>query len=100
MRFLSRSVITCVLLLSAPRAGAFTASGQLEIHYINVQQGGSTLIIGPNGTTVLMEAGSDGKGTSEVVPLSLPTIPSGWETARSGPDEDGPTCMRSASWAM
>jgi alpha-D-xyloside xylohydrolase len=31
---------------------------QLEIHYINVHWGGSVLVKGPNGTTVLLEAGS------------------------------------------
>ncbi len=58
-----------VALASAPAtAWAFTPSGKLEIHYINVQQGGSTLVIGPDGTTVLMDAGNNGKGTSEIVP--------------------------------
>ena len=41
---------------------------QLEIHYINVNWGGSVLVKGPNGTTVLMEAGNTGKGTTRVVP--------------------------------
>src|SRR6266567_4107276 len=41
---------------------------QLEIHYINVGWGGSVLVKGPNGTTVLMEAGNTGKGTAYVVP--------------------------------
>ena len=40
----------------------------LEIHYINVAWGGSVLVIGPDGTTVLLEAGDTGKGTSYVVP--------------------------------
>jgi beta-lactamase superfamily II metal-dependent hydrolase len=40
----------------------------LEIHYINVQQGQSTLIIGPNGTTILYDGGYEAKGTTEVVP--------------------------------
>jgi beta-lactamase superfamily II metal-dependent hydrolase len=46
-------------------------SGQaqnLEIHYINVQQGQCTLIIGPDGTTILYDAGNQYKGTNEVVP--------------------------------
>lgn|GEM_PF-710084 len=43
-------------------------SQNLEIHYINVQQGQSTLIIGPNGTTILYDGGNEFKGTSEVVP--------------------------------
>ena len=60
--------IIAFALLSCAVLGQFAPSGLLEIHYINVQQGGSTLIIGPNGTTILMDAGNNGKGTSEVVP--------------------------------
>lgn len=41
---------------------------QLEIHYINVNWGGSVLVKGPNGTTVLLEAGNTGKGTGRVLP--------------------------------
>src|SRR6266545_7569267 len=41
---------------------------QLEIHYINVSWGGAVLVKGPDGTTVLMEAGNTGKGTAYVVP--------------------------------
>jgi beta-lactamase superfamily II metal-dependent hydrolase len=40
----------------------------LEIHYINVQQGQGVLIIGPNGTTILFDGGTEFKGTDEVVP--------------------------------
>jgi beta-lactamase superfamily II metal-dependent hydrolase len=40
----------------------------LEIHYINVQQGQSNLIIGPNGTVILFDGGNEFKGTNEVVP--------------------------------
>jgi beta-lactamase superfamily II metal-dependent hydrolase len=49
----------------------------LEIHYINVQQGQGILIIGPNGTTILFDGGYETKGTNEVVPylqgLGIPT---------------------------
>lgn len=41
-------------------------SGLLEIHQINVQQGGSTLIIGPDGTRVLMDGGNNGDGSTIV----------------------------------
>jgi beta-lactamase superfamily II metal-dependent hydrolase len=41
---------------------------QLEIHFINVGWGGSMFIKGPNGTTLLIEAGNTGKGTAKVVP--------------------------------
>src|SRR5437868_2692113 len=41
---------------------------QLEIHYINVGWGDSVFVKGPDGTTVLMEAGNTGLGTKYVVP--------------------------------
>src|SRR6266545_6349267 len=44
------------------------AAQQLEIHYIDVGWGGSVFLKGPDGTTVLMEAGNTGKGTQYVVP--------------------------------
>ncbi len=40
----------------------------LEIHYINVQQGGCTLIVGPDGTTILYDGGYEFKGTNEIIP--------------------------------
>ena len=61
---LTRSVILAfVLLIALP-----VAAQQLEIHYIDVGWGGSVFIKGPDGTTVLMEAGNTGKGTQYVVP--------------------------------
>jgi beta-lactamase superfamily II metal-dependent hydrolase len=48
--------------------GALGAQTPLQIHYINVEQGQSTLIIGPNGTTILFDGGMEFKGTNEVVP--------------------------------
>ena len=57
------------LALAAGILASGTALAQdLEIHNINVQQGTSILVIGPDGTTVLLDAGKNGKGTSEVVP--------------------------------
>ncbi len=40
----------------------------LEIHYINIQQGGCTLIIGPDGTTILYDGGNENKGNDELIP--------------------------------
>jgi len=60
-----------LLVLPAGQTLAHTPSGLLEIHYVNVQQGGSTLVIGPDGTTVLMDAGNNGKGIGEVVPYLM-----------------------------
>lgn len=50
------------LLFSAASAYAFTPSGLLEIHQINVQQGESALVVGPDGTTLLLDAGKNSKG--------------------------------------
>lgn len=46
----------------------FASAAELEIHSINVGWGSSVIVRGPDGTTVLLEAGRDGKGTGEVVP--------------------------------
>jgi len=40
----------------------------LEIHYVDVGWGGSVFVKGPDGTTVLLEAGNTGMGTQYVVP--------------------------------
>ncbi len=48
-------------------ATAVKPSGLLEIHYINVGQGGSTLIIGPNGTRILYDFGNV-SGNRDIVP--------------------------------
>src|SRR5436309_5354339 len=44
------------------------AAQNLDIHYIDVGWGGSVFIKGPDGTTVLLEAGNTGMGTQYVVP--------------------------------
>jgi len=54
-----------VFLLFLP---VFLVAQQLEIHYIDVGWGGSVFVKGPDGTTVLLEAGNTGKGTQYVVP--------------------------------
>ncbi len=56
-----------MLLIVFPHALRAQAQN-LEIHYINVQQGQCTLIIGPDGTTILYDGGNQYKGTNEVVP--------------------------------
>ncbi len=55
------------LLLLGPLAGAARAQN-LEIHYINVGWGGAVFVKGPNGKTLLLEAGHNGHGTAHVVP--------------------------------
>jgi beta-lactamase superfamily II metal-dependent hydrolase len=66
MRSMRRVGVT--LLLCWLLAVAQAAAQSLEIHYINVGWGSSVLVKGPDGTTVLMEAGNTGKGTAYVVP--------------------------------
>lgn len=55
------------LLLSESSAGLDCASECLEIHYINVGQGGCTLIVGPNGTRILYDFGKV-DGARHIVP--------------------------------
>ncbi|MBK7877052.1 MAG: hypothetical protein IPJ77_15115 [Planctomycetes bacterium] len=55
-------------LASALAVSVTSAAQQLEIHYVNVGWGGSVLVRGPDGTTVLLEAGDTGKGSAQVVP--------------------------------
>jgi beta-lactamase superfamily II metal-dependent hydrolase len=74
MRFV-RLITLLIVAVAATPAGF---AQQLEIHYINVGWGSSVLVIGPDGTSVLLEAGNTGKGTSEVVPYlqSIGLLPS------------------------
>ena len=71
-----------------------SAQNTLTIHQINVQQGDCTLIVGPDQTTFLIDAGNNGKGTAEVVPYLqsiLQPAPYALCKASSG----GRRCMRS-----
>ncbi len=69
MRQAAVVLAAAVLSLSSGRpAAALVPSGLLEIHVINVQQGASALVIGPDGTTVLLDAGRSGKGAARIVP--------------------------------
>ena len=64
-----RLVVSRVFLWAVLVVLPISASAQqLEIHYINVSWGGSVLVKGPDGTTVLLEAGNTGRGTGRVVP--------------------------------
>ncbi len=61
-----RAVLTSLGLLVL--GAASVAAQTLEIHHINVGWGSSVFLKGPNGTTVLLEAGDTGKGAARVVP--------------------------------
>jgi beta-lactamase superfamily II metal-dependent hydrolase len=56
-------VSLAVLFLAVP-----LCAQNLEIHYINVEWGGAVLVIGPDGTTVLLEGGETGMGTTYIAP--------------------------------
>lgn len=43
-------------------------AGELSVHFINVDQGDAALVIGPDGTRVLIDGGSPGEGSSAIVP--------------------------------
>ena len=47
---------------------AAVQAGPLVIHQINVQQGDCTLIVGQDGTTILIDGGKTTKGSGEIVP--------------------------------
>ncbi|MBI1746773.1 MAG: MBL fold metallo-hydrolase [Acidobacteria bacterium] len=67
----TRRAVLCIALLimfSSSLLYAFTPSGKLEIHYINVHWGTSILVIGPDGTTLLMDGGETGRGRTDVLP--------------------------------
>ncbi len=61
-------IIFAWLIATANLAIAFTPSGLLEIHYVNVGWGTSVLVIGPDGTRMLMDGGRDNMGVSRVIP--------------------------------
>src|SRR3954464_9248676 len=63
MRLFKSLLPVCLFLVAIP-----LAAQNLEIHYIDVGWGGSVLIKGPTGVTVLLEGGDTGKGTAYVVP--------------------------------
>src|SRR3954471_22021514 len=67
MRLFKYLLPGCLFLVVFPRA--LPLFGQtLEIHYIDVGWGGSVLVKGPTGITVLLEGGNTGMGTQYVVP--------------------------------
>jgi beta-lactamase superfamily II metal-dependent hydrolase len=75
--FFKLAIFALGSLLNVP-AQAFDPSGLLEIHYINVGWGTSVLVIGPDGTRMLMDGGRDNMGNSQVRPYmqSIGLLPS------------------------
>lgn len=56
------SLFTLALLAS------LSSAGELSIHYIDVGQGDAAVVVGPDGTSVLIDGGNAGKGSGDVVP--------------------------------
>lgn len=61
-------LMLAVSLFSCKSKGDVDIRKMMEIHVINVQQGDATLVIGPDGTTLLIDGGDTGKGNADVVP--------------------------------
>lgn len=61
-----RKVVAIALLVLS--WALLVSAGDLEIHTIDVGWGCSVLVIGPDGTTVLMDSGYNGKGEKFVKP--------------------------------
>ncbi len=64
MRRLAQILLAAIGLILLPSA----YPQQLQIHTIDVGQGASELVIGPDGTTVLIDAGTYSAGQSQVAP--------------------------------
>ncbi len=53
-------------------------SGPLaKVYFVDIGQGAGTLIVGPTGTSMLVDAGPTGQGTSKVLPLLSAVLPPG-----------------------
>jgi len=62
----SRLLVSCTFLFFS---AVFNASAQnLEIHMINIDQGQSILIKGPDGTTILFDGGKSSPATTQLIP--------------------------------
>ena len=66
-------IISLLVAITYPASAERLQPGTLEIHYINVGQGGSTLIVGPNGTRILYDFGPV-NGNRDIVPYLRDTV--------------------------
>jgi beta-lactamase superfamily II metal-dependent hydrolase len=61
---------TCgLIILLAAFALASPGQQNLEVHFLNVDHGDATLIVSPSGRSLLIDAGSNSRGSAVVVPL-------------------------------
>ena len=65
LEFLSQLIVAFAMFGASNLA--FADVGRLEVHYINVGQGGANLIVGPNGTRILYDFGAV-NGDRDIVP--------------------------------
>ena len=63
-----RSPLVALLFSSCLIGTQSAQAGELSLHFIDVGQASSTLIVGPDGTTVLFDGGDPGDGDNFVVP--------------------------------
>jgi len=62
-------MIHLLRLVAVCAALALPAEAQnLEVHFLNVGQGHAALIVGPDGTTVMVDGGNPGDGSGTIVP--------------------------------
>lgn len=64
----TRSNLAALLFSSCLIGTQGAQAGELSLHFIDVGQASSTLVIGPDGTTVLIDGGDPGDGNNFVVP--------------------------------
>ena len=61
-----RRLALAALLAAAPLTPAL--AGELQVHVLDVGQAAAALVIGPDGTTVLVDGGDPGDGNAAIVP--------------------------------
>ena len=63
-----RSSINALLFATCLFGAQDALAGELSLHFIDVGQASSTLVVGPDGTTVLFDGGDPNDGNNYVVP--------------------------------
>lgn len=65
---LARPGLVSAVIAAGCLLGRSAQAGQLQVHFLNVGQGNSALVIGPDGTRVLIDGGDAGDGNGTVRP--------------------------------
>ena len=71
MSFIRAIKFICVILWLSASMGSLAATdtGYMQIIHLNVGQGDATLVVGPNGTTILIDAGEPSKARETIIPV-------------------------------